>query len=249
MSERQSTNLTWSGRTGPFEMTLDPRVFTPTHTTHTLAQAMDIKPGDVVIDVGCGGGVLSLVAARLGAAKVYGVDLSEAAVEIAWCNARSLGLEDVVDFRVGSLLAPIRDVQADVVIGDVSGIPDPVAAESGWFPEGRAGGPTGSELPIAMLDEIAKHGCLKPNGRLYLPTGTIQAEDAILARARSLFGEDRMTKMIERDLPLPPVLAQSKAVADLQASGVLKLTERGSRMLWRLQIWQCNAPAPAYADA
>jgi ribosomal protein L11 methyltransferase len=70
----------WKGRTGPFSLVLGPGVFSPTATSKSLAEAIEISPGDTVIDVGCGSGVLAFVAAKLGAAKVYGVDLSQRAV-------------------------------------------------------------------------------------------------------------------------------------------------------------------------
>jgi len=84
--------IQWKGRMGPFPLTLGPGVFSPTTTSRTLADAIQIMPGETVIDVGCGSGVLAFVAAKLGAAKVYGVDLSQRAVEAARENARRLGL-------------------------------------------------------------------------------------------------------------------------------------------------------------
>ena len=86
--------LEWKGRTGPFSIGLNPGVFSPTHTSRTLADALEIGPEDVVIDVGCGSGVLSFVAARLGAKRTYGCDLAEEAVEMAKVNAVALGLQD-----------------------------------------------------------------------------------------------------------------------------------------------------------
>ncbi len=234
--------LEWKGRTGPFEIAVDPAVFAPTHTSRTLADALEIEPGDVVIDVGCGSGVLSFVAARLGAGRVYGVDLSPAAVEIARKNAAALTLDDRVEFRVGNLLDPVKEVRADVIIGDVSGIPDEIAAVSGWFPEGRAGGPTGAELPAAMLESIRSNESLVPGGRLFLPTGTLQAEGRILEVARRIFGAANLQSLLERELPLPDVIAKSKAVAQMMKEGILDLHARGSRLLWRLQIWRCEMP-------
>ncbi len=228
----------WTGRTGPFPLTLTPSVFAPSKTSLVLADALEVNPGEIVIDVGCGSGVLSLVAARLDAGKVYGCDLSEDAVRAARDNARRLGLEDRTEFRVGNLLEPVADVRADVVIGDVSGIPDAVAEVTGWFPEGRGGGPTGAELPVAMLESMGD--CLKRGGRLYLPTGTIQAESKVLEAARSLFGPNNMEIVAEREFPLPNLVARSKDVARLVSEGLLNLSLRGSRLLWRLAIWRCT---------
>ena len=232
----QVAEIQWKGRTGPFSLKLAPGVFSPTHTSRTLADALEITPGDTVIDVGCGSGVLAFVAAKLGAKKVYGCDLSEPAVEAARENAKLLGLQDVCEFRAGDLLDPVRDVRADVLIGDVSGIPDELASLSGWFEAVPAGGPTGAELPRKMLATIGE--TLVPGGRLYLPTGTIQDEKAILSAARAVFG-DNMVPVLEREFPLPDLVAKSVAAARMMKEGLLNLHKRGSRILWRLQIWRC----------
>jgi SAM-dependent methyltransferase len=231
--------LEWRGRTGPFTIEVNPGVFAPTHTSRTIAEALEIEPTDTVIDVGCGSGVLSFVSARLGAARVIGCDISEEAIEVARRNAERLGVADRAEFRVGSLLEPVRDVQANVIIGDVSGIPDEIAAVSGWFPDGRAGGPTGAELPAAMLESLRDSNCLAPGGRLYLPTGTIQAENRILEVARRIFGAANLHSLLSREFPLPEVVARSKAVGQMMKDGILDLHARGSRLLWRLQIWRC----------
>ena len=236
-SDTQQTEVQWSGRAGPFSLTMSPTVFAPSKTSVVLAEALEVNPGEVVIDVGCGSGVLSLVAARLDAAKVYGCDVSADAVAAARANALRLGLDDRTEFRVGNLLEPVKDVEADVMIGDVSGIPDPVAEITGWFPEGRGGGPTGAELPVAMLEGMGD--CLKHGGRLYLPTGTIQAERMVLETARRVFGPNNMEIVAEREFPLPNLVARSKAVARLVSEGLLNLSLRGSRLLWRLAIWRC----------
>jgi len=249
-TQGESTNgspgeMEWKGRTGPFTIFVDPGVFAPTHTSRTIAEALEIEPGDTVIDVGCGSGVLSFVAARLGAQRVIGCDLSAPAVDVARENARRLDLEGRVEFRVGNLLEPVRGIQADVIIGDVSGIPDEIAQVSGWFPDGRAGGPTGAELPAAMLESIRENDSLAPGGRLYLPTGTIQAENRILDVARRIFGAANLQALLSREFPLPDVVARSKAVARMMKEGILDLHARGSRLLWRLQVWRCvQPPAP-----
>lgn len=237
------TLVEWKGRTGPFTIALNPGTFAPTHTSRTLADALEVEPGETVLDVGCGSGVLAFVAARLGAGRVVGCDVSEEAIEMARENAVRLGLQDVTEFRVGNLLEPVMDVRADVIIGDVSGVPDRIAVESGWFPDGRAGGPTGAELPTAMLEAIEDSDVLAPGGRLYLPTGTLQNESRILEVARRVFGATNLQSLISREFPLPDVLARSRSVAAMMRDGVLDLHRRGSRLLWRLQVWRCVRPA------
>jgi len=233
----ETIQFEWKGRMGPFPLTVGRGVFSPTSTSRTLADALEIGPDDTVVDVGCGSGVLAFVAAKLGAKKVYGVDLSGPAVEAARRNAEALGLSDVCEFRQGDLLEPVRDVHASVLIGDVSGIPDDIAQASGWFEDVPSGGPTGAELPTKFLRSIGS--VLIPGGRLYLPTGTIQNERAILAAAHEVFG-DRMERVLEREFPLPDLVAKSKEVARMVRDGIISFRHRGSRLLWQLHIWRCT---------
>lgn len=238
MSTAELHSVEWRGRTGPFTLRLTPDVFAPTHVSRVLAEALDIRAGDTVIDVGSGSGVLSFVAARLGARRVFGCDISEEAVRVAGDNARRLGLADRTEFRSGNLFDPVRGVSADVVIGDVAGIPDEIAAVSGWYPGGHAGGPTGAEVPVAMLESMGE--CLKPGGRMFLPTATIQDEQRVIEAARRVFGPENLEEVAEREFPLPALVAGSRALARMMSEGWLRLRQRGSRLLWRLQVWRCE---------
>jgi ribosomal protein L11 methyltransferase len=142
-----ANTLEWKGRTGPFTVSLGDGVFHPTHTSRTLAEALEIEADDTVIDVGCGSGVLSFVAARLGARRVIGTDLSAEAIEVARENADSLGLQDRVEFRVGNLLDPVRGERANVIIGDVGILTR--SAASRLVPDGPPEA-DGRKLPAAI---------------------------------------------------------------------------------------------------
>jgi enediyne biosynthesis protein CalE3 len=56
-----------------------------------------VKPGDVVVDVGCGSGILSFLARRAGAKHVYAIE-SEDVIEIAKLVAAQNGMRDKVTF-------------------------------------------------------------------------------------------------------------------------------------------------------
>ena len=62
--------------------------------------------GASVLDVGCGSGILAIVAARLGAARVVGVDTDPIAVEATAANARRNRVARRVRAVAGSLPAP-----------------------------------------------------------------------------------------------------------------------------------------------
>lgn len=203
-----------------------------------VADAIDVKEDNTVIDIGCGSGVLAIVAAKLGARRVYGIDAAEGTVEVASANAAAQGVADQTTFFKGDVFDPVpAGVEADLVIGDISGVPDQIAEESGWFPSGLAGGPRGSELPIRMLEEARRF--LRRGGRLLLPTGSLQDEVPILEKARSAFGAIR--KVTEKRIPLPSALAESPALLRLAQEKVINITKRGSRSLWTARVWEVTA--------
>src|SRR5262249_31907627 len=86
--------LVRDGPTGPFRGMLDEGVFVPSSTSREMAEGLVVNPGETVIDIGCGSGVLSFVAARMGADLVYGTDPNLAAITCASRNAKLLGLGD-----------------------------------------------------------------------------------------------------------------------------------------------------------
>ncbi len=83
-------------------------------------QFAQIKPGDVVVDLGSGAGNDCFVArAQTGATgKVIGVDFTEAMIEKARANAEKLGFNNV-EFRFGDIeKMPITANAADVVVSN-----------------------------------------------------------------------------------------------------------------------------------
>jgi ubiquinone/menaquinone biosynthesis C-methylase UbiE len=62
--------------------------------------AMDLKPGDRVLELAPGPGFLSIELAKMGNYKIVGVEISKTFVDIARDNAREAGVD--VDFRQGS---------------------------------------------------------------------------------------------------------------------------------------------------
>ncbi len=94
---------------------------TGTHATTRLSiQALEetIKEkGFCVLDVGTGSGVLSIIAAKLGAREVWGIDVDGVAVENARENVEKNLVSDIVRTRKGSI-AGLRK-KFDVIVANI----------------------------------------------------------------------------------------------------------------------------------
>ncbi|PTX64848.1 [LSU ribosomal protein L11P]-lysine N-methyltransferase [Melghirimyces profundicolus] len=90
----------------------------PTTLLSLMLLEKHLRPGERVIDVGCGSGILSIAAARLGAEDVLALDLDPLAVESTRQNVRLNGLGDRIRVRRENLLQGVEE-KADLVISNI----------------------------------------------------------------------------------------------------------------------------------
>lgn len=69
----------------------------------TIPSRDEAKIDFTFIDIGCGSGILSIAALKLGALQALGVDLDEQAVKIAGENARANGITQGLELGIGSV--------------------------------------------------------------------------------------------------------------------------------------------------
>ncbi|MDX1413825.1 MAG: 50S ribosomal protein L11 methyltransferase [Candidatus Promineifilaceae bacterium] len=104
-------------------LTLDPGMAfgTGLHpTTQKSLQAIEqvIQPGDQVLDIGTGSGILAIAAIKLGAAGAVGVDTDELAIKSALANAQLNGVDDVIQFWQGDLQS-VSEGKLDIVVVNI----------------------------------------------------------------------------------------------------------------------------------
>jgi ribosomal protein L11 methyltransferase len=131
---------------------------TGTHeTTAMCAEWLDelLLPGDKVLDLGCGSGILAIIACKLGAGAVEALDIDPLAAAVAAANTRAN--QAAIDCHAGEL-ADARGQSYDIIVANI--IADVVAAVSGpasrrLAPDGLfiASGIIGSKLD-AVLEAV-----------------------------------------------------------------------------------------------
>lgn len=94
---------------------------TGTHPTTVMCiQALErtVQPGDQVIDVGTGSGVLSIAAGLLGASRIQALDLDEVAVNSARINIKLNKVNDRATVSQNNLLDGINE-SVDIVVANI----------------------------------------------------------------------------------------------------------------------------------
>jgi ribosomal protein L11 methyltransferase len=121
---------------GTLSVVIDPgRAFgTGAHATTRLCLELlqDMEPTSL-LDVGCGSGVLSVAAAKLGFAPVTAVDIDEVALEVTRTNAAANGVTVYVatEFRPSTLA--VMNIALDVVERMLLELPVDRAITSGYL--------------------------------------------------------------------------------------------------------------------
>lgn len=91
-----------------------------------------VKTGSLVLDYGCGSGILALLASKLGAKECFGVDVDEACLEAARKNValnkcNNIAIEHTKDIYIGCDNLPLCDVTvANILPGPLTRLVSPI---------------------------------------------------------------------------------------------------------------------------
>ena len=147
---------------------------TGTHPTTALCIQMlerYLKPGDLLLDVGTGSGILMIAAAKLGAEKVSGIDNNPESVKAARKNLRQNGIgEESFHVQMGDLLKGM-DAQFDLVLANLL-----------------------TEIIVVLLDDLKK--VLKPGG-IFICSGMIEKNTHRVAERMGRLGLELLDTRIK----------------------------------------------------
>jgi len=137
-------------------------VFWPYEDSMLLVQKYAIKPGERVLDIGTGCGVIAVFSVYKGARKVVAVDISHAAIRAAKKNAQTYGFSKVIDARRSDLFDKLHAGETfDVITVNLPYRNKPakdVVEASFWDP--------GFRTYKRFFLDVSKY--LNPDGRIYL---------------------------------------------------------------------------------
>jgi release factor glutamine methyltransferase len=149
-------------------------------------------PAVSILDLGTGSGAIALaIASERPHARVTGVDVSPAALEVAIQNSRDLGLSHI-DWRLGSWFTPVAGERFHLIVANPPYIcaADPALEKLSAEPAlALCDGPTGLESLSLIVGNAAAH--LHENGRLILEHGCDQAPDVARLMAQHRFTDIR----------------------------------------------------------
>jgi len=160
----------------PFVFRTDAGVFSKARVdrgTELLLEALDLGPCELILDLGCGYGILGIAAARWSeGGQVILTDVNERAVCLSRANLAANGIRNA-EVRLGPLYEPVEGLSFDHIVSN---------------PPIRAGRSTVDRI----VAEAPAH--LLPGGSLWLVARTRQGADGLRSRMEAAFGNAVVVK-------------------------------------------------------
>ncbi|MGZ4257439.1 MAG: 50S ribosomal protein L11 methyltransferase [Gaiellaceae bacterium] len=186
--------------------------------TEAFRRAIDsmVRPGDVVLDIGAGTGILSMFAARAGAARVYAVERTTVAV-LAQALAAENGVGEIVQVIHGDVMDAELPERVDVIVSE-------------WL--GGFGIDEGMLVPVIA----ARDRWLKPGGVMIPHSVTAWAalaHDHYLGETMEFLGDNPYGLRLERLVEM--------TVNEISYSGTFRHLAAGDRRSEPGRLWTTDA--------
>lgn len=167
-----------------------PHVFKPCPDTFFFGERMEIRPGEKVLEIGTGTGILGIAAAKIGAGQVVAADISPYAVACARYNAKLNGVAEKFRFYESDLFRSVPWQKFDVIIfnppfSSSYFLTEAKGTEDHWYLVARDSGRTGNKVLSRFL-KSARRYCHK-SSRIYIIISDLQDTKGALKLCRKYF--------------------------------------------------------------
>lgn len=152
-------------------------VYMPAEDSYMLADNLKIKPGDSVLEIGTGTGIVAMYASKI-TDKITVTDINFDAVQLAEENFKANNIGNI-EILFGNLFEPVKDRKFDVILFNTPYLPtdnDDVIEDNLNY--AFDGGLNGRKVIDLFLDEVKNH--LNPKGIVQLIQSSLSDNEKTL---------------------------------------------------------------------
>ena len=166
-----------------FKINIDDNVYIPAEDSYLLADNLEIKQGQSVLEIGTGSGIVAMYASRL-TDNITVTDINFDACELSRKNFEDNGIENI-EILFGNLFEPVKNRKFDVILFNTPYLPteeDEVLDDTINY--AFDGGLNGRKVIDLFLNEVGNH--LNDNGIVQIIQSSLSGNEETLEKLDQL---------------------------------------------------------------